>query len=72
MISLYNFRPYHGLLLLDNEMSILQKLPIDASPALAKLLKVVTPVKNLHELALDSALSLSQVSGVCVYLTSHI
>ena len=42
-------------------MCVLEKLPLDSSPALARLLQVVSPMKNLHELALDTGLALSQV-----------
>ena len=54
-------RPYHGLLLLQPLEELLSTLPIDASPALVRLAKMVNPLKNLQTLSLDSDLSLSQV-----------
>uniref|UniRef100_A0A2K6LUQ5 GATOR complex protein NPRL3 n=1 Tax=Rhinopithecus bieti TaxID=61621 RepID=A0A2K6LUQ5_RHIBE len=41
--SLKAIRPYHALLLLSDEKSLLGELPIDCSPALPQ-----SPVKNLH------------------------
>ena len=54
-------RPYHGLLLLLPLEELLSTLPIDASPALVRLAKMVNPLKNLQTLSLDADLSLSQV-----------
>ena len=54
-------RPYHGLLLLQPLEELLTTLPIDASPALVRLAKMVNPLKNLQTLSLDADLSLSQV-----------
>ena len=54
-------RPYHGLLLLQPLEELLSTLPIDASPALVRLAKMVNPLKNLQTLSLDADLSLSQV-----------
>jgi len=54
-------RPYHTLLLLEDEHSLLSSLPIDASPSLIRLVKVANPLKNLHSLSLDADLAVEQV-----------
>ena len=54
-------RPYHTLLLLEDERSLLSSLPIDASPSLIRLVKVANPLKNLHSLSLDADLAVEQV-----------
>ncbi|KAL8613160.1 hypothetical protein ACOMHN_042969 [Nucella lapillus] len=61
-------RPYHGLLLLQNGEDLLAQLPVDASPSLLRLVKVVQPMKNLHTLSLDSDLSLAQVFQLACHL----
>jgi len=50
------------VLLLEEQQSILSSLPIDASPALTRLVKVACPLKNLHSLSLDADLAVQQVS----------
>ncbi|KAJ8251208.1 hypothetical protein GJAV_G00218500 [Gymnothorax javanicus] len=59
--SLKAIRPYHALLLLDNEKALLAQLPLDSSPALVRLVKTCSAVKNLQQLALDADLALLQV-----------
>ena len=54
-------RPYHGLLLLQPLEELLAGLPIDASPAMVRLAKMINHLKNLQTLSLDSDLSLPQV-----------
>lgn len=65
MLSLICFtavcRPYHTLLLLEDEQILLSSLPIDASPSLIRLVKVANPLRNLHSLALDADLAVEQV-----------
>lgn len=54
-------RLYHGILLMQSEGELLNSLPLDSSPALVRLVKMISPLKNLQMLSLDSDLSLSQV-----------
>ena len=54
-------RPYHALLLLDSEKALLNQLPLDCSPAVVRLIKTCSPVKNLQQLAQDADLALLQV-----------
>ncbi len=54
-------RPYHGILLLEEEGSVISGLPLDASPSLIRLIKVTSPLKSLQNLASDADLSLGQV-----------
>lgn len=53
--------PYHALLLLSDEKSLLAELPIDCSPALVRVIKTTSAVKNLQQLAQDADLALLQV-----------
>ena len=57
-------RPYHTVLLLEDEHTLLSSLPIDASPSLIRLVKVANPLKNLHSLSLDADLAVEQVISV--------
>lgn len=64
-------RPYHALLLLESEKSLLSQLPLDCSPAMVRLIKTCSAVKNLQQLAQDADLALLQVintrfSGVSI------
>jgi len=58
------FRPYHTVLLLEDEQSLLTSLPVDASPSLIRLIKVANPLKNLHSLSLDADLAVEQVGDL--------
>ncbi|XP_063555900.1 GATOR1 complex protein NPRL3 isoform X5 [Gorilla gorilla gorilla] len=58
--SLKAIRPYHALLLLSDEKSLLAELPIDCSPALVRVIKTTSAVKNLQQLAQDADLALLQ------------
>ncbi|KAB0401613.1 hypothetical protein E2I00_007271, partial [Balaenoptera physalus] len=58
--SLKAIRPYHALLLLSDEKSLLGELPIDCSPALVRVIKTTSAVKNLQQLAQDADLALLQ------------
>lgn len=53
--------PYHALLLLSDEKSLLGELPLDCSPALVRAIKTTSAVKNLQQLAQDADLALLQV-----------
>ncbi|KAK2533407.1 Nprl3 [Columba guinea] len=59
--SLKSIRPYHALLLLNDEKSLLNELPLDCSPALVRVIKTTSAVKNLQQLAQDADLALLQV-----------
>ncbi|XP_029805922.1 GATOR complex protein NPRL3 isoform X3 [Suricata suricatta] len=58
--SLKAIRPYHALLLLSDEKSLLAELPLDCSPALVRVIKTASAVKNLQQLAQDADLALLQ------------
>lgn len=54
-------RPYHTLLLTEEENVLLDSLPLDASPTLVKLIRVSSPLKNLQSLASEADLDMRQV-----------
>ncbi|XP_033887677.2 GATOR complex protein NPRL3-like isoform X4 [Acipenser ruthenus] len=66
--SLKAIRPYHSLLLLDDEKSLLSELPLDCSPALVRVIKTCSAVKNLQQLAQDADLALLQVFQLAAHL----
>lgn len=66
--SLKAIRPYHALLLLDDEKALLAQLPLDCSPALVRLIKTCSAVKNLQQLAQDTDLALLQVFQIAAHL----
>uniref|UniRef100_A0AAY4CMU6 GATOR complex protein NPRL3 n=1 Tax=Denticeps clupeoides TaxID=299321 RepID=A0AAY4CMU6_9TELE len=66
--SLKAIRPYHALLLLDSEKALLAQLPLDSSPALVRLIKTCSAVKNLQQLAQDADLALLQVFQIAAHL----
>uniref|UniRef100_A0A3B3QCY1 GATOR complex protein NPRL3 n=1 Tax=Paramormyrops kingsleyae TaxID=1676925 RepID=A0A3B3QCY1_9TELE len=68
--SLKAIRPYHALLLLDSEKSLLAQLPLDCSPALVRLIKTCSAVKNLQQLAQDADLALLQASIIAALTIS--
>lgn len=59
----WSFRPYHALLLLESEKALLSQLPLDCSPAMVRLIKTCSAVKNLQQLAQDADLALLQVEN---------
>ncbi|KAG8430926.1 hypothetical protein GDO86_019738, partial [Hymenochirus boettgeri] len=61
-------RPYHALLLLKDEKSLLNELPLDCSPALVRIIKSASAVKNLQQLAQDADLALLQVFQLAAHL----
>ncbi|GCC18962.1 hypothetical protein chiPu_0018145 [Chiloscyllium punctatum] len=61
-------RPYHALLLLDDEKSLLSQLPVDCSPALVRVIKTTSAMKNLQQLAQDADLALLQVFQLAAHL----
>ncbi|XP_061404914.1 GATOR1 complex protein NPRL3 isoform X1 [Lethenteron reissneri] len=66
--SLKSIRPYHALLLLGEEKSLLSQLPADSSPSLVRLIKVTSPMKTLQQLAQDADLALLQVFQLAAHL----
>ncbi|XP_041035501.1 LOW QUALITY PROTEIN: GATOR complex protein NPRL3 [Carcharodon carcharias] len=66
--SLKAIRPYHALLLLDDEKSLLSQLPVDCSPALIRIIKTTSAMKNLQQLAQDADLALLQVFQLAAHL----
>ncbi|XP_041086853.1 GATOR complex protein NPRL3-like isoform X2 [Polyodon spathula] len=66
--SLKAIRPYHALLLLDDEKSLLSELPLDCSPALVRVIKSCSAIKNLQQLAQDVDLALLQVFQLAAHL----
>ncbi|XP_063286299.1 GATOR1 complex protein NPRL3 isoform X2 [Pelobates fuscus] len=66
--SLKCIRPYHALLLLKDEKILLNDLPLDCSPALVRIIKSASAVKNLQQLAQDADLALLQVFQLAAHL----
>ncbi|XP_072299164.1 GATOR1 complex protein NPRL3 isoform X2 [Eucyclogobius newberryi] len=66
--SLKAIRPYHALLLLDSEKVLLSQLPLDCSPAMVRLIKTCSAVKNLQQLAQDADLALLQIFQIAAHL----
>nr|XP_044986298.1 GATOR complex protein NPRL3 isoform X3 [Jaculus jaculus] len=71
--SLKAIRPYHALLLLSDEKTLLSELPIDCSPALVRVIKTTSAVKNLQQLAQDADLALlqTQLIQMVVWMLQH-
>nr|XP_015804048.2 GATOR complex protein NPRL3 isoform X3 [Nothobranchius furzeri] len=61
-------RPYHALLLLESEKALLSQLPLDCSPAMVRLIKTCSAVKNLQQLAQDADLALLQIFQIAAHL----
>uniref|UniRef100_A0A3B3ZKG5 GATOR complex protein NPRL3 n=1 Tax=Periophthalmus magnuspinnatus TaxID=409849 RepID=A0A3B3ZKG5_9GOBI len=66
--SLKAIRPYHALLLLESEKVLLSQLPLDCSPAMVRLIKTCSPMKNLQQLAQDADLALLQIFQIAAHL----
>uniref|UniRef100_A0A8C6TBU9 GATOR complex protein NPRL3 n=1 Tax=Neogobius melanostomus TaxID=47308 RepID=A0A8C6TBU9_9GOBI len=66
--SLKAIRPYHALLLLESEKVLLSQLPLDCSPAMVRLIKTCSAVKNLQQLAQDADLALLQIFQIAAHL----
>ncbi|XP_047213489.1 GATOR complex protein NPRL3-like isoform X1 [Girardinichthys multiradiatus] len=66
--SLKAIRPYHALLLLESEKALLGQLPLDCSPAMVRLIKTCSAVKNLQQLAQDTDLALLQIFQIAAHL----
>ena len=53
-------RPYHGILLLQDENTLLESLPFDSTPALSRLIQVANPLRSLQTPALEVDLGFGQ------------
>ena len=65
---LENLRPYHAVLLIVDVDTLQDSLPQDSSPAFFRVIRCISPVKNLLELSADADISLSQVFHVVAQL----
>ena len=65
-------RPYHGILLLYEERELLDKLPLDASPTLKKMLSHASPTNSFRTIASDSDLALLHVRMSVKYISTTI
>ncbi|GAV05353.1 hypothetical protein RvY_15501 [Ramazzottius varieornatus] len=61
-------KPYHGLLLLSSEQEIASDLPIDASSGLLRFLRIVSPLCNFQQLAMEAGTTLNQVFAMAGHL----
>ena len=61
-------RPYHGILLLQDENILLDSLHLDCTPALSCLIQVANPLRSLQTLALEADLSLFRVFHLVCHL----
>ncbi|XP_040581661.1 GATOR1 complex protein NPRL3 [Lepeophtheirus salmonis] len=61
-------RPYHAMILLYDEQELLDTLPLDASPAMRKVIHCTSPLKSFRTLASDADLSLNQVFQIAGHL----
>ena len=61
-------RPYYCILLLQDENTLLESLPLDSTPALSRLIQVANPLRSLQTLALEADLSLFQVFHLVCHL----
>ncbi|EDO44918.1 predicted protein [Nematostella vectensis] len=66
--SLASMRPYHTLLFLVDEVSLLGLLPGDCSPAVTRLIRMATPLKSFTALSQDTDIPLSQVFAIAAHL----
>ena len=61
-------RPYHTVLLLDEERNLLSKLPNDCAPTLKRIIKMCSMIKSFQTLSQDADISLSQIFSVVSHL----
>ncbi|OQV22315.1 Nitrogen permease regulator 3-like protein [Hypsibius exemplaris] len=60
-------RPYHGLLLLD-EQDVTNDLPIDSSSTLVRFIRIVSPLSNFQQLAMEAGVTLKQIFSMAGHL----
>ena len=65
---LQNLRPYHALILIVDPENLTESLPLDSSPAFLRVIRSISPTKNLQELSADCDISLSQVFHIASQL----
>jgi hypothetical protein len=63
-----HLRPYHGVLLISDPERLQESLPQDSSPAFFRVIRCISPTKNLLELSADADITLSQVFHVVAQL----
>lgn len=77
IVDAYNFnnyikriKPYHTFLLFGNKEKehLIQSVPIDASPALVRLIKMYNPMKSFQALSQDTDISLPQIFQIVAHL----
>ena len=70
LLSTYvsRIRPYHTILLLDDERNLLNTLPDDCAPTLKRVIKMCSLKKSFQTLSQDADISLSQIFNVVSHL----
>ncbi|OQR83762.1 hypothetical protein ACHHYP_14312 [Achlya hypogyna] len=63
-----SIRPYHTLLLLTDNDKILDALPADASPHLRLLIEAHNPLRDFHELMVETGIPLKQLFRLAAHL----
>lgn len=66
--SLDRLRPYHALLLLVDPRDLFDTLPLDAAPALVRVVQMLSPTKSLLDVSADADVSLTQVFHIAAQL----
>ena len=61
-------RPYHTILLLEEEKNLLNDLPIDCAPTLKRVIKMCSLIKSFQTLSQDADISMSQIFSVVSHL----
>lgn len=61
-----HLRPFHALLLLQDEQELVNELPLDYNTAVKKVLLQASPLKNFRVLAADTDLTKLFVSELDV------
>ncbi|KDO27413.1 hypothetical protein SPRG_07000 [Saprolegnia parasitica CBS 223.65] len=63
-----SIRPYHTLLLLAENEKILEALPSDASPHLRLVIEAHNPLRDFHELMVETGIPLKQLFRLAAHL----
>eukprot|EP01137_Pigoraptor_chileana_P020129 Opistho-2@82096 len=61
-------RPYHTILLHEDQSDLLRRLPADASPLLRRVIQLANPLRSLQDLSLDSGITIAQLLAVISHL----
>jgi hypothetical protein len=67
-VQMQSMRPYHTLLLLQDEETILDALPPDHSRQLRVLIEAVNPLKSFQDLALETCIPIHQLFRLAAHL----